>query len=339
MRPPGQRLIAINQWSRSENCLDRPGCCRGQRIYWPTSIILWSLIYQLLWFVTAAIGDSGPPATRWQRQSKSKYLLFLNSDCQIHGWFIEYARIGVQWARDHQACRNRWNTAFNPVGRGPILLSLFSPGLDNYWFKALGLDQYFKEKVPPEICLWSEHKAVRESGSDYGGFFFSKTIHFWRSRRFWWRFFRNILKKFDFKLRAKKAGYKSVFLADMPMHIMLVGHNAKILRGNEPGLFLKSRILIRLQTLSKNGEDFSCIYNSLVERSRAIALATLSCSFTDIRRTISAYAMVCCLSLNWSLTDPKSAWWNNRESWSTNFDKVWFMKVPVLGNRSFQFVP
>jgi len=146
-----------------------------------------------------------------EKGSRADYLLFLNPDTFLHEDSLAKPLIFME---------NRFNQDIGIIGiqlvdnKGEIARTCARfPTPARFFSKMLGLDRLFPNAFPSHVMMEWDHQESREVDHVIGAFFLIRRFIFEELGGFDERFF-VYLEDLDFSFRARRAGWRSFYLAD-----------------------------------------------------------------------------------------------------------------------------
>jgi GT2 family glycosyltransferase len=220
------------------------------------------------------------------QHAKSEYLLFLNPDAALYLDTLSKALAFMQDPANSAAgiCGVRLLDGAGHVSRSCARF----PSAVGFVAHAVGLDRFFP-RLGHFMAEW-DHGQTRVVDHVIGAFFLVRREVFDTLNGFDERFF-VYLEDLDFSYRASQAGWKSVFLADAQA-FHAGGGSSKHIKARRLFYSLRSRLLYAFKHFSWAGAWAVLLTTLLIEPVSRSVLAITRLSWSGLRETWSAYAML-----------------------------------------------
>ncbi len=216
----------------------------------------------------------------------SDYILFLNPDAELLCDSLKKSVEFMQMPANKQVgiCGVQLIDESGNVSRSctrfPHALSFFA--------HSLGIVHFFP-RAGHFMTEWP-HDKTREVNHVIGAFFMVRRSLFEELGGFDERFF-VYLEDLDFSYRSHKAGWKTVFIADIQAFHVGGGTSNKV-KARRLFYSLRSRLLYSFKHFSRLGAVGVLLATLLVEPLSRSVLASLRCSWSGLKETWSAYGML-----------------------------------------------
>ena len=220
------------------------------------------------------------------RKSDSEYMLFLNPDAALHADTLPKAlaymqdtanaKVGICGVQllDEAGCVSRSCARF--------------PSATGFAVHAVGLDR-FLPRLGHFMAEW-DHSQTREVDHVIGAFFLVRRSVFNSLKGFDERFF-VYLEDLDFSYRARKAGWHSVYLANIQA-FHAGGGTSNQVKARRLFYSLRSRLLYAFKHFSCSGAVVVLLVTLLIEPLPRSAQALLRRSWSGFKETWAAYGML-----------------------------------------------
>lgn len=230
----------------------------------------------------------GAACNQGAEESFAEYLLFLNPDSQLQSNSLdtairfmdnpENAAYGICGIRllDEQGNTNRHSSVF--------------PRPSHFWHRMLGLDKLFPRRFPGHILEGWDHCDSREVDHVIGAFYLVRKEVFERLKGFDERFF-VYLEDLDFSLRAKKAGFRTFYLAEAVGEHRAHGSSDQV-RAARLYYSLRSRLLYGFKHFGFISAVALAFGTLFVEPLTRATLAIIKGSASTVFETAAGYALL-----------------------------------------------
>lgn len=220
------------------------------------------------------------------RESDSEYMLFLNPDAALHADTLPKAlaymqdtanaKVGICGVQllDEAGCVSRSCARF--------------PSATGFAVHAVGLDR-FLPRLGHAMAEW-DHSQTREVDHVIGAFFLVRRSVFDSLKGFDERFF-VYLEDLDFSYRARKAGWHSVYLANIQA-FHAGGGTSNQVKARRLFYSLRSRLLYAFKHFACSGAVVVLLVTLLIEPLPRSAQALLRRSWSGFKETWAAYGML-----------------------------------------------
>lgn len=221
------------------------------------------------------------------RLATGKYLLFLNPDAKMYPG-------GLRQVLNYMDSPSNATVGICGVqlidGLGHVSRSCTRfPSPFEFFFHAVGLDRIF-HRMGHFMNEWA-HDTTREVDHLIGAFYFVRRSVFENLKGFDERFF-VYLEDLDFSYRARKAGWRSVYLADVKA-FHAGGGTSNQVKARRLFYSLRSRLLYAFKHFGILGSTFLLLATMLIEPlSRSVMAIFVSRSWSSLQETWSAYGML-----------------------------------------------
>jgi len=220
--------------------------------------------------------------------SQSKYLLFLNPDARLLNSSLS-APLAFLNQKEHSNVGICGIQLIDETGQICRTCSRFPSSL-RFAFQALGLSKF------PRLQSWNhqmvewDHSATLEVDQVIGAFFFVRADLFHALNGFDELFF-VYFEEVDFSYRARKAGYRSVYLADAEAFHAGGGTSQQV---KDVRLFysLRSRLLYGFKHFSLSQVVLLLVVTLLIEPVSRAIFSLARGGIEDLRNTLNAYRML-----------------------------------------------
>jgi GT2 family glycosyltransferase len=220
------------------------------------------------------------------KQGQGEYLLFLNPDAALYSDTLPKALAFMQNPVNATVgiCGVQLLDELGHLSRScarfptPLVFALQSVGVDKF-FPGLG-----------HVMAEWDHGQTRVVDHVIGAFFLVRREVFDALNGFDERFF-VYLEDLDFSYRASQAGWKSVYLADTQA-FHAGGGTSKHIKARRLFYSLRSRLLYAFKHFSLAGAWLVLLTTLLIEPASRSVLAIARVSWSGLRETWSAYAML-----------------------------------------------
>lgn len=219
-------------------------------------------------------------------QAEAEYLLFLNPDAELYADTLPKAlaymqdpvnvKVGICGVQllDEVGCVSRSCARF--------------PSATGFAVHAVGLDR-FLPRLGHFMAEW-DHSQTREVDHVIGAFFLVRRSVFDSLKGFDERFF-VYLEDLDFSYRARKAGWHSVYLANIQA-FHAGGGTSNQVKARRLFYSLRSRLLYAFKHFSCSGAVVVLLVTLLIEPLPRSAQALLRRSWSGFKETWAAYGML-----------------------------------------------
>jgi len=219
-------------------------------------------------------------------QANSEYLLFLNPDAAVYPATLREALSFMQDPTNAQVgiCGVQLVDESGHVARSCARF----PTASGFVAHAVGLDRIFP-RLGHFMAEW-QHNSTREVDHVIGAFFFVRRALFESLGGFDERFFL-YLEDLDFSYRARQAGWRSVYLAEVQA-FHAGGGTSNQVKARRLFYSLRSRLLYAAKHFSALGAALVFLATLVLEPLSRSALALARLSWPSLKETWSGYAML-----------------------------------------------
>lgn len=228
----------------------------------------------------------GAACNQGAKQAQSEYLLFLNPDTALFAGTLSDSLAYMQDPA-HAGVGICGVQLLDEQGRVSRSCARF-PSARRFLAHASGLDRLFP-RLGHFMADW-DHRQTREVDQVIGAFFLVRREMFEALGGFDERFF-VYFEEVDLSLRARNAGWRSVYLADaQAFHVG--GGTSRQVKARRLFYSLRSRLLYSFKHFSWAGAMGVMFVTLLVEPLSRTMLALLRGSWSGVKETWSAYGML-----------------------------------------------
>jgi hypothetical protein len=220
------------------------------------------------------------------KHAKSDYLLFLNPDAALYPNTLGQTMAFMQDPNNSQVgiCGVQLLDESNHISRSCTRF----PSAKSFVLHAIGLDR-FMPKLGHFMSEW-DHSQTRQVDHVIGAFFLVRRTVFESLNGFDERYF-VYLEDLDFSLRANKAGWQSVYLAQAQA-FHAGGGTSNQVKARRLFYLLRSRILFAFKHFSLIGAGMVLLSTLFIEPVSRSILALFRHSWSTFKETWSCYAML-----------------------------------------------
>ena len=220
------------------------------------------------------------------KQVSAEYLLFLNPDAAVYPGTLKKALAFMQNPANVQVgiCGVQLVDDSGHVARSCARF----PSASGFVAHAIGLDRIFP-RLGHFMAEWP-HDTTREVDHVIGAFFLVRRALFESLGGFDERFF-VYLEDLDFSLRARQAGWRTVYLADVQA-FHAGGGTSNQVKARRLFYSLRSRLLYAAKHFSAGGAAWVFLATLLLEPLSRTALALARRSWPALKETWAGYAML-----------------------------------------------
>lgn len=220
------------------------------------------------------------------QQATTEYLLFINPDAAVYPDTLEKALAFMQDPANAQVgiCGVQLMDESGQVARSCARF----PTAGGFVAHAMGLDRIFP-RLGHFMAEWP-HDTTREVDHVIGAFFLVRRALFESLGGFDERFF-VYLEDLDFSLRARQAGWRTVYLADVQA-FHAGGGTSNQVKARRLFYSLRSRLLYATKHFSAGGAALVFLATLLLEPVSRTALALARRSWPALKETWAGYAML-----------------------------------------------
>lgn len=215
-------------------------------------------------------------------------LLFLNPDAQLMDGCLDKAIQFMEQDTSHEIgiCGVKLFGDDDKIQHHCVQFPTFK----TYFSHALGLTALFPQRFPSHFMQDFDHCSSREVDHVIGAFFLVRRPVFEQLKGFDERYF-VYLEDLDFSLRARKAGWKTHYLADATAYHKGGGTSDQV-KAHRLFYSLRSRMIYSFRHFSRSAAWGVVILTMLVEPWPRLARALLRCSWQEARDTCCGYGML-----------------------------------------------
>ncbi len=216
-----------------------------------------------------------------------EYILFLNPDTRLFPDTLAQALFFLEEKQNDQVgilgvqLVDANGTVQRNAARFPTLMTLFS--------QMLGLDRLWPDRFPPHFMREWDHQENREVNQVEGAFYFVRRRVFQELKGFDERFFM-YFEDLDFAYRAKKAGWRSYYLADTKA-IHYGGMASSQIKAKRLSYVLNSRVLYVAKHFSTQAAICILVASVGVEFWFRLGWCVINLSWHNLLDTIYGYGM------------------------------------------------
>ena len=227
------------------------------------------------------------------KRASSEYLLFLNPDAAVYHGTLERALTFLQDPANAQVgiCGVQLLDKSGHVARSCARF----PSAMGFVAHAIGLDRFYP-RLGHFMAEWP-HDNTRRVDHVIGAFFLVRRTLFDALGGFDERFF-VYLEDLDFSFRARRAGWRSVYLADVQA-FHAGGGTSNQVKARRLFYSLRSRLLYSAKHFSVAGAALVLLATLLLEPLSRSALAVARRSWPALKETWQGYAMLWHWLLQW----------------------------------------
>lgn len=220
------------------------------------------------------------------KQAKSKYILFLNPDTVVLEKTLDEVFLFMEH-KDNQSFGICGVKLIDDFGQTSKSCSRFPSGLNLLAYSS-GLSKLIP-KLGPQMIEWN-HDETREVEQVIGAFFFIRDRLFKELGGFDEQFF-VYYEEVDFSLRAKKIGYKSIYLANSKSYHTGGGTSNKV-KGRRLFYLLRSRLKYSNKHFNLAEKILTLFSILIIEFTTRVIKASINRSTNDLKETSTAYFLL-----------------------------------------------